>query len=337
MRKAGILIFFAVSLLSSRLAHSQQLPLYSQYLYNKFLINPAHAGSDGYTSFNLTVREQWKGYSGAPRTYSLSGQMRLLKRGYKLRRILFTDHSLKYMPKTEGKIGLGGNIFNDRNGLVQRTGFGLTYSYHTWLEDYTQLSLGLGLTGYHFIIKADESSFENPDEPWLNDNLRRGVFVPDADFRVYILNPHYDIGLSTQQLFGSAAKIGEYAYRNFTMYRHYFLFGSYTFETSVKSEIEPSALFKMSGLLRPQADLGLTFIYDRSIWAGVDFRTGGAVIGHFRFKYVLSEVSQTTLYCGYAYDYTLNKIQKATLGTHEISVALKIGSTLKRFRWKDRF
>ena len=44
------------------------LPLYSQYLYNKFLINPAHAGSDGYTSLNLTVREQWVGYAGAPRT-----------------------------------------------------------------------------------------------------------------------------------------------------------------------------------------------------------------------------------------------------------------------------
>lgn len=324
-------------LFCGKVVYSQQLPLYSQYLYNKFLINPAHAGSDGYTSFNATYREQWRGYTGDPKTYSLSGQLRVLKHGYTLRKILFTDHRLKYIPKTEGKIGLGGYIFADRNGLVHRTGFQFTYAYHTWLRDYTQLSLGLGLTGYHFIIKADESSFENPDEPWLNDNLRKGIFVPDADFGVYIVSPHYDIGLSAQQLFGSAAKIGEYAYKNFRMYRHYYLFGSYTFETGAKTEIEPSALFKISELFLPQADIGVTYVYDRTIWAGLDYRTGGAVIAHLRFKYVLSNVNQTAIYFGYAYDYSLNKIQKATTGTHEVTVALKLGSTLKRFRWRDRF
>ena len=40
---------------------SQQLPLYSQYMMNKFLLNPAVAGSEGYTAFNITAREQWIG------------------------------------------------------------------------------------------------------------------------------------------------------------------------------------------------------------------------------------------------------------------------------------
>jgi type IX secretion system PorP/SprF family membrane protein len=337
MKNLKIIILLIVLNLYGRVSFAQQLPLYSQYIYNKFLINPALAGNDGYTSINATYREQWRGYRGDPRTYSLTGQLRFLKHGYTLRKILFTDHRLKYIPKTEGKIGMGASVFTDRNGLVQRTGLGITYSYHTWLQDYTQLSLGLGLTGYHFIIKADESSFENPDEPWLNDNLRKGVFVPDADFGVYIVSPHYDIGLSAQQLFGSAAKIGESAYKNFRMYRHYFLFGSYTFETGVKTEIEPSALIKMSDLLLPQADLGLTYVYDRRIWAGLDYRTTNSVIFHFRFRHVLSNVEQTSLYFGYGYDYMLNKIQKATKGTHEVTVAVKLGSTLKRFRWRDRF
>ena len=78
------LVFILILLALQQISASQQLPLFSQYLYNKFLINPAHAGSDGYTSFNLTVREQWMGYEGAPRTYSLSWQTRILKRGYKL-------------------------------------------------------------------------------------------------------------------------------------------------------------------------------------------------------------------------------------------------------------
>ena len=68
--------------LTSNLAFGQQLPLFSQYLYNKFLINPAVAGSDGYTTVNLTAREQWVGYYGAPRTFSFSMQTRILKKSF---------------------------------------------------------------------------------------------------------------------------------------------------------------------------------------------------------------------------------------------------------------
>jgi len=35
---------------------AQLLPLYSQYVLNGFLVNPAIAGYDGYTSFNTTAR-----------------------------------------------------------------------------------------------------------------------------------------------------------------------------------------------------------------------------------------------------------------------------------------
>lgn len=333
MRKlAFVMLLYALGQLSA----AQQIPLYNQYLFNKFLINPAHTGSDGYTSFNLTARNQWSGYSGSPTTYSLSSQARILKRGYKLHMNNMKINT-KYIPKTEGKVGLGGYIFSDKNGLIHRTGFQFTYSYHMRLQDYTQLSLGLALNGYHLIIKADESSFEELNEPWLNNNLRKGVFVSDADFGVYLLNPRYDIGFSSQQLFGSAARIGEYAYRNFKMYRHYYLFGSYSFQTHVRTELEPSVLLKMSDLMKPQADIGFNYIYDQSIFAGIAYRTGGALIANFRFRVVPREVSLTTMYFGYAFDFTLNKMQKATYGSHEIMIALKFGSSLNRFRWLDRY
>ena len=332
MKKLVYILFFSVL---AQISFAQQLPLYSQYLYNKFLINPAHAGSDGYTSYSMTAREQWIGYSGAPRTYSLSWQTRLLKRGYKLKQNIF--NRTVYRPKTEGNVGFGAYIFSDKNGLIQRTGFQGTYAFHMWLHDYTQLSLGLSITGYHFIINATEVSFDDPNEPWLNDNLRRGVFVPDADFGIYLVDPKYDIGLSAQQLFGSAAKIGESAYSNFKMFRHYYLFGSYYFKVKVKTELQPSLLVKMSDQLRPQADIGFNYIYDQSYWIGFAYRTGGAIITNLRFKVSLSQVKMITLHCGYAFDYTLNMIQKATYGTHEVTLAVKFGDTDKRFRWLDRY
>jgi type IX secretion system PorP/SprF family membrane protein len=330
-RLVYILIFVALK----QISFAQQLPLYDQYLYNKFLIDPAQAGSDGYTSFNITAREQWVGYSGAPRTYSISWQTRILKRGYKIKKTIFNQTA--FTPKNDGKVGLGGYIFSDKNGLIQRTGFQATYSYNMWLKKSTQLSLGLAFTGYHFAINANELSFEDSNEPWLNNNLRRGVFVPDIDFGIYILNPRFDFGFSALQLFGAAAKIGDYAYRNFRMDRHYYTFGSYNLIAGSIAEIEPSVLIKISEQLKPQADIGVTCIYDQKLWAGLTYRTGGGLIANIRFRYIPDHSNWTALYFGYAIDFTLNEIQRVTYGTHELTVALKFGDSTRRYRWLDRY
>ncbi len=321
------LALISALIILTAVAAAQQLPLYSQYLYNKFLINPAVAGSDGFTSFNLTAREQWIGYSGAPRTFSFSGQARVLKRGYKLQG---NSRGNVYRPKTDGKIGFGGYIFSDKNGLIQRTGFQASYAYHMWVQNNTQLSMGLAVTGYHFKINEREINFEDPNEPWLNNELRRGIFVPDVDFGIYVLNPKYNVGFSTEQLFGAAAKIGSEAYRNFSMDRHYYLFGSYSFDVADKTELQPSALFMMSEQVKPLVDLGLTYIYDQRIWAGLAFRTSKAIIANFGVTY-------TNMYIGYAFDFTLQQIQRVTYGTHELTVAIRFGDSARKYRWLDRY
>lgn len=312
----------------SAIAASQQLPLYSQYLFNKFLINPAVAGSDGYTSFNLTAREQWIGYSGAPRTFSVSGQARILKRGYVLK-----ERSLNrsvFKPKSDGKVGFGGYLFSDRNGLVQRTGFQASYSYHMWVQSNTQLSMGIAFTGYHFKINEEEIRFEDPNEPWMNNELRRGIFVPDADFGIYILNPKYSIGISTEQMFGAAAKIGGEAYRNYRMDRHYFLFGTYSFMTATRLEIQPSVLLMMSEQIKPMLDIGVTTVLDGKIWTGLAYRTSKAIVANFG-------VAHANMYIGYAFDFTLQEIQRVTYGTHELTIAIRFGDNDRKYRWLDRY
>ena len=307
----------------ARTAAGQQLPLYSQYLFNKFLINPAVAGSDGYTSLNLTAREQWVGYSGAPRTFSFSAQTRLLKRSFSLKKS-------KLIPGTSGRVGLGGYIFSDKNGLVQRTGFQASYAYHLWLQNSTQFSLGLALTGYHYKINDKELNFEDPNEPWMNNNLRRGMFVPDATFGAYLLNPKYCFGVSADQLFQASARIANNAYKNFKMNRHYYLFGSYDFEPEVNTVIQPSFMILLSEQFMPQADIGVTYIYNQDFWGGLAYRTSGAMIATLGVKH-------ERLFIGYAFDFTLQEIQRITFGTHEISLAMKFGDTRRRFRWLDRY
>jgi type IX secretion system PorP/SprF family membrane protein len=245
----------------------QQLPLFSQYLYNKFLINPAVAGSDGFTSYNLTAREQWVGLEGAPRTFSFSGQTRILKKSFILKQTK-VRRSI-YRPKSDGNVGIGGYVFSDRSGLVQRTGFSAAYSYHIWLQKGTQLSLGLAFTGYNFKIDARQISLEDPNDPILNSDLRRGVFIPDATVGAYLLNARYSVGFSADQLFQAAAKIGSSAYGRFKMSRQYYVFGTYSFPLGAYDEIQPSILFKMSEQFKPQADIGITYINDKAFWAGL--------------------------------------------------------------------
>ncbi len=323
-KTAGILFLSFIGLM----AYGQQLPIYSQYLFNRFLINHAVAGSDGYTSFNLTGREQWVGYNGAPRTFSFSMQTRILKKGYKLKSNILNERV--YRPKTDGKVGLGGYVFSDRNGLIQRTGFQLSYAYHMWVQSGTQLSFGLAFTGYQYKINEREIVFEDPDDPWLNNDLRRGMFVPDASFGLYLLNSKYTLGFSAAQLFQAAAKIGSYAYKNFRIERHYYLFGSYDFASGSKNIFQPSFIVNMSDQLKPQADIGMNYLYSQDFWAGLAYRTSGALIANMGVKY-------QNLFIGYSFDFTLQEIQRVTYGTHEITVALKLGDNSRKYRWLDRY
>ena len=325
-RLVYILFFVAVEQISS----GQQLPLYDQYLYNKFLINPAVAGSDGYTSINLTAREQWAGLKGAPQAFSLSLQTRFLKKGYSLKRSNDNQNVYGYRPPTDGKVGLGASIFSFESGLVQRNGFQVSYAYHFWLQRTTQISLGLSFTGYYFRINANELSMEDPNEPLLNDNLRRGIFVPDATFGVYLLNRRYNLGFSADQLFEGVAKIGNNAYSKYKVSRQYYLFGSYSFERGTDIELRPSVLIQMTDRLKPLADIGFNFEYNQSVWAGLSYRTTGAIIANIGVKY-------TNIYIGYAIDFTLQEIQRITYGTHEINLAWKFGDSARRYRWLDRY
>ena len=308
-------------------ASGQQLPVYSQYLYNKFLINPAVAGSDGYTSVNLTAREQWVGFYGAPQTFSLSFQTRMLKRPFSITQ---TKHKEVYRPKSDGRVGFGGYIFSDKNGLVERTGFQISYAYHLWLQNSTQFSMGLAFTGYQLKINAKEANFEDPSEPWLENNLSKGLFVPDASFGAYLLNENYCVGFSAASLFQASAKIANNAYKDYRMDRHYYLFGTYDFNPRRDLIVEPSFLLMMSEQFKPQADIGVTYILKRSLWAGLSYRTSGALITLVGFKY-------QKLFIGYAFDLTLQEIQRVTYGTHEITFALKFGDSSRKYRWLDRY
>jgi type IX secretion system PorP/SprF family membrane protein len=289
-------------------------------------LNPAIAGSEGYTAVNITAREQWIGFKNAPGTYALSFQTRVLKKSYISRGTSVKRR--KSSGSRSGNVGLGGYIFNDRNGAVGRTGLKFTYAYHINFR-HSQLSFGLSAVGYQFRIDDDLIHLADPgDELWLG--AHKSVFIPDADFGVYYSARNYWGGLSVDQMFESILKIGDSGYDRYKMERNYYLIGGYDFELNRDLILTPSTLIKYAENGKFQADITGKLIFQQSYWGGLTYRTGQSII-------ILVGVSVDKLIFGYAYDIGLNSIMKHSYGTHEFTFIAKFGDNARRYRWLNRF
>jgi type IX secretion system PorP/SprF family membrane protein len=308
------------------MGYSQQVPLYSQYMLNGFLLNPGAAGSEGYTAVNLIAREQWIGLPDGPGTYALSFQTRILKKSYISRGASVRKRMRR--GSRSGNVGLGGYIFNDRNGAVERIGLKGTYAYHIHFPQ-SQLSFGLSLIAYQFRLDNDKITLENPgDNLW--QGARKVVYIPDADAGVYYTAPNYWAGFSVGQMFESILKIGDSGYDQYVMERNYYLMGGYDIEVKQDIIITPSALLKYAENGKFQADISGKFYYQQTYWGGLTYRTGQAII-------VMAGLSIDKLVFGYAFDIGLNSIMKHSYGSHEFTFIAKFGDNARRYRWLNRF
>lgn len=305
---------------------AQQAPIYSQYMMNGFLLNPAVAGSEGYTAINLTAREQWAGFQGGPGTYALSFQTRLTKKS----RISRTNIVRRRGSGSSGggKVGLGGYIFNHRNGAVDRIGIKGTYAYHIRLQD-SQLSFGLSLVAYQYKLNEDKINLESEGDDFFA-GANKAVFIPDADAGVYYSTRDFWLGFSVDQMFESVLKFGDAGYDKFVMERTYYLMGGYDFQPKRDLILSPSFLVKYAETGKLQADLSAKLYFSQTVWTGLTYRTGSSII-------VMAGVSVDRLIFGYAFDIGLNSIMKHSFGTHEFMFIAKLGDNARRFRWLNRF
>jgi type IX secretion system PorP/SprF family membrane protein len=333
MRKDLTIILF-LTLISFALK-GQQVPLYNQYMFNGFLLNPAFAGSEGYTVYSLSAREQWIGFKDSPKTYALSGQTRLMRRRFNI--VRNPDGTTRYKRGRSGNVGLGGYAFNDRNGLIDRTGLQFTYAYHISIGT-SQLSFGLSAMAYQFKINWDkreggQSIFRDGSDP-LAGSLNNVLYIPDANFGTYYTSEPFFAGFSVTQLFESMIKFGgngSELYSNYRMKRHYnVLLGTVRELKRSELELEPSVLMKGTEDLFMQFDINLRLIYDEKYWGGISYRTNNALIA-------LAGVQAGKIYFGYAFDYAFNRINMQSFGSHELVISVKLGDPAKRYRWIRRY
>lgn len=274
---------------------AQQLPLYSQYMMNGFLLNPAIAGSVDYFPVNLTARQQWVGINDAPSTQALSTHVLL----------------------NNQKIGLGGYIFNDKFGPVSRMGIQACFAYHLPLPGIdSKLSMGLAFKGFQYKLDETALILINDDDPAISKAVE-STFVPDADFGLYLYNNDYFVGLAATQLIEFKIKLGDNINNENKMVRHYFFTGGYKFQLSDQFELEPSLLVKGTERTPFQIDFNTKAYYKKSYWLGFSYRSSNDIIAMLGFKV-------GKFYMGYAFDYTTSNIKNYSSGSHEIMIGFNI-------------
>lgn len=312
---------------------AQQVPMYSQYIMNGFLINPSFAGRDGYTTVNLTVREQWVGLAGAPSTYAASFQTRILKNSFISKSTAVRKKIVK--PTKGGKVGLGGYIFNDNNGIMHRTGISLAYAYHIPLGRTggipNDLSFGLAMTAYQFAVNTTGAILNSQDDPLLN-SYDRSVFIPDFNFGASFTTSRYYIGFAMTNLLRGSLVIADTSKNKTSQLGNFYLTGGVKFPLTQDWIFEPSAFIKASDMFfkSVQMDLTARMYYREDYWAGISYRTNDALIAMLGLKY-------DRFYFAYAFDFTLTDIRKQSYGSHELSLAVKFGESARRYRWINAY
>lgn len=331
--KKGAAAVITAILLTTGVMNAQQVPMYSQYIMNGFLVNPSFAGRDGYTSVNLTVREQWTGLAQSPSTYALSFQTRILRDSY-----ISKSTSVKkklVRPTKGGQVGIGGYVFNDRNGIMRRTGGQAAYSYNIPLSDPNDenprnLAFGLALIAYQYSMDLDGLIYDQ-DDPYLY-NYDRSVFIPDFNFGVSYSTSRFYAGFAMTNLLRGSIRFSDGNNDESTELGHYFLTGGVRFPLAVNWLLEPSAFVKSSDMLFKAIQLDLTsrIYYRNDYWAGLSWRTQDALIAMLGLRY-------DRFYFAYAYDFTLTEMRRQGMGTHELTLAVKFGTNARRYRWINSF
>jgi type IX secretion system PorP/SprF family membrane protein len=306
---------------------AQQMPSYSQYMDNIFILNPAAAGAYGITTMNLSTRQQWLGIDGAPRANTFSVEGRILKKKWLLKKTLgLFGGGSKYAGETNGRVGQGAMVFTDRNGLIRRTGFQYSYAYHVFVGE-TQFSGGLSAQIYQMGLNKADAVGGNEYDPLLFNN--GNIWVPDFNTGLFVTHHALYAGISANSLMQSAMKFGNKDLKDYHLKRYYYIVAGYTIYAD-RLTIEPSILFKTTGRLGNQLDFSTRITYAKAFWLGASVRTNGDVVA-------LLGVRVKDIYVGYAFDYATTTFKLNSFGTHEISISYKIGSTERRYKWMERY
>lgn len=286
---------------------AQQRAQYTQYIMNNYLLNPASGGINNYWDIKAGFRNQWSGFTDAPKTFFASAHGPI---GYPDKRVR-NSHLNSHQ-------GIGGYVFHDGTGPISMTGINLSYSYHLKLSRKYTASLGAFAGLLQYKIDGSQLIFiQNPEDPSIGKTTINRI-LPDATIGIWINSDQAFWGISVNQLFANRIKLEGPTPSTGRLAYHYFFTGGYRFELSPTLDFIPSTMLKFVQNAPIQIDLNARIKYNKILWMGLSYRRQDALAG------MIGAMISNQFDIGYSYDITSSKLRAASWGSHEIIVGVNL-------------
>ncbi len=279
-------------------------PVYSQYLQNGLMINPAYTGSREALSAFLSYRLQWMGTKGAPVIQSAS----------------------LHGPMKDDRVALGIKAQFMQYGVTKSTSVYTSYAYHVRVGN-GKLSFGLSAgadmsnTDYTGILETltdpSDPVFLTNDKPYILPNVGAGVYYFSKKLFAGFAVPAF---LSYRKsIQGKPPQV----YHSFNEYEILFTAGGLiTFSPGLK--FKPSMLIDYSlekTKKLTQLDLSGNLIISDLLWIGGSWRISEDVaVG------ILQVQLNPQLMFGFSYDYPAGRMNSYSKGSSEFVLRYEFGS-----------
>ena len=279
--------------LGSLTIHAQQAPMYTHYMDNTLVVNPAYAGSRDALTVTAINRMQWVDFEGAPVTQSI------------------TMHS----PLENDHIGLGFSILNDKIGPTNLTSVVVDYAYRFKLTENSKMSFGLSVGANLFQANLSALQLDVQNDPVFLNDINNQV-TPNIGFGAYYSRERFYAGFSIPNLLetnysqidqgNGTSLIGKEL-------RHYFFIAGALFHVNDNLDFKPTSFVKVTTAAPIEADLTASFIIQKRFLLGAMFRTGDAIGGLVGFDIT------DQFHIGYSYDWSYGlQTARYNKGSHEL-------------------
>lgn len=286
----SLLTFFL--LLLSFNAFSQQDPLYSQYINNPFVINPAYAGFTNNLSTSISYRQQWAGFEGSPKTMNANGHVSL-----------FNNHG-----------GAGLMISSDQVGSNTTTEFFGSYAYRIQLDNKRTLSFGLQAGAANYVVDNSKVNAFDPGDPLFEGTVSE--MKPSFGAGIIYSTDILFLGFSVPRMLKTT--LTDKGVTSSLYSQHYYAMGSCLVFLTDRIRLKPSALVKMVSGAPLSIDLNASLILYENYQAGIltrNFNTYGLF---------LQGIFKNTLRLGYVFEVPTGQSVGANFTTHEVTVGFNM-------------
>lgn len=269
----------------------------SQYMFNSLVLSPGYTGAKEVMMLNMNLRQQWTGFTGAPKAQILS----------------------IHTPLKNRKLALGAMLVRESIGVSSDIKLSGSFAYRMNLS---RGKLALGVSAGIGAASADWSLVNTTEEidPLFQGN-ERSTIRPIFGTGFFYKQKEWYAGYSIPSIIAYDYDItGSTVEMNFDMNRmEHLITGGYVFKINRKTHLKPSFLLRYMPTTGVQVDINTNIILDNKYWLGISYRTSDAVVA--LLEYNISD----KLKMGYSYDFTLSDISIYSAGSHEIGIEYGIG------------